>query len=135
MSGAEVELESWRRTLHLVGFDDGQVVRHAAEVFADANQRQTRLYLDAQVMLESIPASMRLGAVTNGAFDSQWQKLRATEIADRFDAIVISADLGVMKPGPAIFVEALHRLNVEPGEAWHVGGSSSLTFLSPTLWV
>ncbi|HSR48017.1 MAG TPA: HAD family phosphatase [Anaerolineales bacterium] len=38
-------------------------------------------------------------------------------IADAFDAIVVSAEEGVMKPDPRIYTIALQRLGIEPGEA------------------
>ena len=42
-------------------------------------------------------------------------------IADRFDAVCVSAIVGAEKPDAAIFAEALRRLGVEPGRAVHVG--------------
>ena len=38
-------------------------------------------------------------------------------------AVAISADLGIRKPNPAIFLHALHALNVSPQEAVMVGDS------------
>ncbi len=40
-----------------------------------------------------------------------------------FDAVVTSSEVGVEKPDGRIFTEALRRLEVEPGEALHVGDS------------
>jgi putative hydrolase of the HAD superfamily len=40
--------------------------------------------------------------------------------------VVDSATSGVVKPDPAIFLEALRRLGVEPAEALHVGDSAEL---------
>lgn len=42
-------------------------------------------------------------------------------VADRFAAIVSSADAGVEKPDPGIFLVALSRLGIDPGRALHVG--------------
>jgi putative hydrolase of the HAD superfamily len=42
-------------------------------------------------------------------------------IAHHFAAVLISADFGRRKPHPAIFHEALRRLDVAPAEALHVG--------------
>jgi putative hydrolase of the HAD superfamily len=39
------------------------------------------------------------------------------------DAVVISAELGVAKPDPAIFNAALERLGAVAGDALHVGDS------------
>ena len=40
---------------------------------------------------------------------------------DAFELVVASHEFGVEKPEPAIFNHALKSLNVEPGEALHVG--------------
>ena len=42
-------------------------------------------------------------------------------IADRFDAVLASADVGVEKPDPRVFAHALERLGVVPGRALHIG--------------
>jgi putative hydrolase of the HAD superfamily len=42
-------------------------------------------------------------------------------LLDRFRFILTSAEFGAEKPDPAIFLEAVQRLNLEPGEVLHVG--------------
>lgn len=123
LSGAMVAQEVWRRTLHEVGCDDGQIVRFAAETFSEASRNAIRIYDDALDMMQGLPGSARVCVVTNGAADSQWEKLRVIGMVDRFDAVVISAEIGIAKPDPAIFAEALRRLDVDSSSAWHVGDS------------
>jgi HAD superfamily hydrolase (TIGR01549 family) len=65
----------------------------------------------------------RLGIVTNGA-SFQMDKLRATKLVDEFDAVCISAVVGVSKPELAIF-ESAARLCGAPLEGWTVGDSAS----------
>jgi putative hydrolase of the HAD superfamily len=61
--------------------------------------------------------------VTNGASCWQREKLRASALADRFDAIVVSGELGTAKPDPAVYAHALRALGAEPGDAAMVGDS------------
>jgi putative hydrolase of the HAD superfamily len=49
--------------------------------------------------------------------------LERTELRTLVDAVVISAELGVAKPDPAIFRAALERLGAAAGDALHVGDS------------
>ncbi len=57
------------------------------------------------------------GVISNGWPDLR-EALRARwGIADAFDAIVVSAEVGVMKPDPQIYRLALDRLNVQPAQA------------------
>lgn len=123
LSGVAVEVETWRRTLQRVGCDDDQIVRFAAETFSEANRNAIRIYDDALTMLRALPVSVQVCVVTNGAADSQRQKLRAIGVADRLDAVVISAEIGIAKPDPGIFLEALRRLGLDSSLAWHVGDS------------
>lgn len=64
---------------------------------------------------------LRLGLVTNGAGNHQREKLEKTGLADLFEAIVISGEVGVRKPDPAIFTKALEQLGVSASSALHVG--------------
>jgi putative hydrolase of the HAD superfamily len=64
-----------------------------------------------------------LAIVTNGPSDVQRESLRGIE--DRVDAVIISGEVGVAKPDPAIFFLAAERLGVVPQDAWHVGDSLS----------
>jgi putative hydrolase of the HAD superfamily len=47
--------------------------------------------------------------------------LRAQGIAERVDAIVLSCELGVRKPHPAVYAAVIEALDVAPGEVLFVG--------------
>jgi putative hydrolase of the HAD superfamily len=70
-------------------------------------------------LLNSIRAlrpTYRTGLISNG-----WPDLRAYieqhQFEDAFDALVISAEVGLMKPAPEIYRLAAERLRVQPGQA------------------
>ena len=75
-------------------------------------------------MLERLRAGgARLAVVSNWDV-SLHDVLERTAPARRcVDAVVISAELGVAKPDPAIFRAALERLGASAAEAIHVGDS------------
>ena len=68
-----------------------------------------------------------LGVVTNRHYGGRpfYEDLQTMGLLDYFeyDLMAISADLGIRKPNPAIFMHALNRLNVPPEEAAMVGDS------------
>jgi len=66
-------------------------------------------------------ANVPLALITNGASDTQRNKLHVLGIADWFDAIVISGEVGVAKPDPWVFNIALTELAVGPEKVWHIG--------------
>jgi putative hydrolase of the HAD superfamily len=49
--------------------------------------------------------------------------LRALKLADYFDAIVVSCDVGFTKPSPVIFEQAACKLGLPPPVILHVGDS------------
>jgi len=65
---------------------------------------------------------VRLGLVSNyPCGDSLRRSLRSTGIADLFDPIVVSGDVGYVKPHPRMFSIALDALGVPPGRVLYVG--------------
>jgi beta-phosphoglucomutase-like phosphatase (HAD superfamily) len=64
-----------------------------------------------------------MAIVTNNSVAEQIEKLSALDIARYFDTIVISEDVGVIKPDPKIFAFALERLGAKAHEAVMVGDS------------
>jgi putative hydrolase of the HAD superfamily len=79
-----------------------------------------KLYDDVLPCLDSLSA-YRLAVISNGDSGQQRRKLERMGIAPRFDSVVISGDLGISKPDPAIFKQSLQELGVLAEEAVHVG--------------
>ncbi|WIA10592.1 hypothetical protein OEZ85_010775 [Tetradesmus obliquus] len=65
-------------------------------------------------------AGVRLAVVSN--FDTRLRPiLAALNVDSLFDAVVVSAEVGVEKPNPVIFESALQQLRLRPSEVVHVG--------------
>jgi HAD superfamily hydrolase (TIGR01549 family) len=79
----------------------------------------------APEMLDALRAQgLALGIVANTWPDPPRLLRRELEefgIADRFDAVVLSGEIGIRKPDPAIFEAALAALGVDAAAALHVG--------------
>ena len=71
---------------------------------------------DMRALVERLrrAGSVKLGILSNAS--RGWtERLRARGVADLFDDVVVSADVGLAKPDPEIFLLAARRLGVEPG--------------------
>jgi putative hydrolase of the HAD superfamily len=81
------------------------------------------LYPDAGAALARLDGRVALGLVTDGDPGTQRSKLSALGLAGRFDAVVLSDELGRerRKPHPAPFLAALQALGVEAGRAAFIG--------------
>ncbi|MFC4242720.1 HAD family hydrolase [Gryllotalpicola reticulitermitis] len=111
----------WRRAHAEYGVDD-----HAAPAFAEAHWQAElagmRRYDDVTPLLAAArSAGIRTAIITNGPGAVQRGKLEAVGLADAFDAVLISAEVGSAKPDVRIFELALAELGVAPERAWHIG--------------
>jgi putative hydrolase of the HAD superfamily len=81
------------------------------------------IFPDVLPALEALHAGgYRLGIVSN--FDSRAHRiLDALGLAPWFSSVTLSSEVGVTKPGAAIFARALARHGVGPTQAVHVGDS------------
>jgi FMN phosphatase YigB (HAD superfamily) len=122
LSGADVSRESWRRAFAALDIRDAALLDYAIESHRRFGREAHRPFDDVGPLFDAITA-MRLpiALVTNGAADSQREKLQALGIEHRFDALVISGEVGRAKPEAAAFEIACERLGVAPERAWHVG--------------
>ena len=68
----------------------------------------------AKVLLDSLKGRSRLGIITNGFTQLQQIRLERTGFNDYFDLLVISEQVGVAKPHPAIFDHALDLMGNPP---------------------
>jgi putative hydrolase of the HAD superfamily len=65
---------------------------------------------------------IQLGIISN--FDSRlYRVLEALELADYFQSITISSEVGAAKPNPLIFAAALQKHSCDASQAWHIGDS------------
>ncbi|MCA1053967.1 HAD family hydrolase [Rossellomorea aquimaris] len=62
-----------------------------------------------------------LGLITNGREDLQSSSIKALQIEQYFDIMVISESIGMKKPDPRIFHHALSQLGVDPENAVYIG--------------
>ena len=75
-------------------------------------------------MLQIIQTRAKLGLVTN-AYDGQEQRARIKNsgLDQFFDCIVVAGEVGIYKPDPALFLQAVRLLNTTPGQTIFVGDS------------
>jgi 2-haloacid dehalogenase len=82
------------------------------------------LYPGVEQLLATCAARASLGLVTNGLSDVQRSRVSRLGIADYFDAIVVSSEVGVTKPRPHIFEIAFEQLGHPPKRSAVMVGDS-----------
>ena len=88
--------------------------------------RQSHLVDGALEVVDALRASRRVAVITNGLPDVQRPRLAASALAGKVAPVVISDEVGVAKPDPAIFRIALERMgHPAPSEVLVIGDSLS----------
>lgn len=72
-------------------------------------------------VVECIHKRFKTAIITNGATEVQRAKIKNAGLADFFDTVIISDEVGLRKPDRRIFKLALERLGVSNNEAIFIG--------------
>jgi putative hydrolase of the HAD superfamily len=81
-----------------------------ADALVEAELAATRPRPGVPALLDALDGTHRLGVLTDGVRRVQTAKLERARLYDRFDAVVVSCDVGAHKPDPAIFDAAREAL-------------------------
>jgi len=124
LDGASVSLEAWRLTLRACGCNDESIARFASRIHGQLGREAHHLFDDVRELFISVKrARVPLALITNGASDTQRDKLRVLEMEHWFEVVVISGEVGIAKPGASAFDLAVNQLHVKRENVWHVGDS------------
>ncbi|HIJ65698.1 MAG TPA: HAD family hydrolase [Candidatus Hydrogenedentes bacterium] len=119
----EYRRRAWNRALEEHGIRNPAFAEELAEIFGAERRARHALFPDVEDVLKEVHGKYELALVTNGLADHQQEKLCGAGLADHFDVVVISGEIGAAKPDRRIFNHALRRLGAPPQEAVMVGNS------------
>ncbi len=123
----ELRLDVWRRILRGRGVGDTLAAPIATAYGEIRRETGVRLFDGVPEMLARLGArGYRLGLLTNGLSEMQWEKIRNLNLERHFDVLVIAGDIGWSKPDGRAFAVLLDRLGARPAEALFVGDSYAL---------
>jgi len=113
--------DAWTNALAVHGVDDPDLGAELAERYPAERRKVHRVFPDVLPALETLIPDFRLAIVTNGDSGLQREKLAGAGLTSYFDAVVVSGDVGVRKPDPAPFRQALALTRCAPNETIVVG--------------
>lgn len=117
--------EVLRSALGRCGIEVSEAALNALErVWAAPRLAVRRVYPEVPEVIAALRAAgVRLGLISNiwlsGAIVRE--HLDALGLLRPFEAVVLSCDIGLVKPHPLLFRVALERMGVGPEHAWYVG--------------
>jgi putative hydrolase of the HAD superfamily len=113
------------RTLALCGYSSkptDKAIVEAAEAFMDCWIRSRTMEKSVPSILRRLKKMYTLGVVSNLAYSPAVSRTLARfGVAELFDAIIVSADVGWRKPSPKIFRKALQTMRISESETVYVG--------------
>jgi len=109
--GAVSPQEHWADVIQRLGLPPSEADSVQQEFFAGDT-----LDLDLINFLRSLRPKYRTGLLSN-AWSDMREYLVSQKIDDAFDQLIISAEVGIMKPDARIYQLALEKLGVAPAEA------------------
>ena len=123
---------SVRRGLARLGRADEALADRIADAFTKMRRDEYKLYPDAHATVDALrQAGVKLALVTNGAAETQRDKIMRFDLGHRFDHIQIEGEFGQGKPELAVYRHALERLEVDAGDAWMVGDNYEWEVVAP----
>jgi putative hydrolase of the HAD superfamily len=114
--------ERYAHPLRALGIPDADAI--GARFWHEAMQRLPlgkRLMPYAREVLEYLKPRYKMYILSNGFSELQSRKMQSAGIAHYFDGMILSEDVGVNKPNPAIFEYALRVADTTPEEVLMIG--------------
>ena len=115
--------EAWFRALADYGVSDSSFAEQLAAIFLSERRSRHVVFPDVEDNLANLKKVYQLALVTNGAPDLQREKIQGANLAQYFDTILISGEVGIGKPDCRIFRMALDALAALPSATVMVGDS------------
>ncbi|MCD8032630.1 MAG: YjjG family noncanonical pyrimidine nucleotidase [Bacteroides sp.] len=109
--------------LQSVGCHDKELTRKYSKDFLQTIPTKTKLMPHAKEILDYLSHKYQLYILSNGFKELQNKKMRSAGIQDYFRQVVLSEDIGIMKPYPEIFHFALSATHSDQRESIMIGDS------------
>ena len=90
-----------------IQFNEGEF----AKLFMKYLSQASFLYENTTDLVKDLAKDYRLTIITNGLSAVQDNRIKKSVIAEYFEDIVVSEEIGVSKPNPEIFQHALNNIN------------------------
>lgn len=119
----ELNRQRFLYPLETVGAGDAALSKAYSDDFFSIIPTKTTLMPHAKEVLEYLSSQYNLYVLSNGFRELQSQKMRSAGIDGYFRKVILSEDIGVMKPWPEIFYFALSATQSELRQSLMVGDS------------
>jgi putative hydrolase of the HAD superfamily len=113
----------FKKTFLDLGLNHDLIPMQFEDDYVNICPTKTNLFAGAHQTLQYLQGKYTLHLITNGFKESQQLKMQGTDIGKYFDQVIVSEEVGVNKPNPAIFEHALKVAGAEKYESLMIGDS------------
>jgi len=119
----QAKVGRFSQLLEGLGLDSG-IDEELAHRYLDTYSNHWQAIEGAFEAFKQVAERLPVGILTNGFVEIQQAKLeRFPELKEQSQVVVISEEVGVLKPDPMLFAESARRAGVDPGSILYVGDS------------
>ena len=111
-----------RMSLEKLGYSDEEIAVSIATDYSSLIDRSLSYFANAEDTLRQlVTKGVKLALLTNGAGESQQEKIKRFGFSRYFPIRLIEGELGFGKPDQRVFETAMKKLETTPGQNWMVG--------------
>ena len=111
-----------RMSLEKLGCGDEVIAAAVATDYSSLIDRSLSCFPNAEdTLLQLVKKRVKLALLTNGAGESQQEKIKRFGFSRYFPVRLIEGELGFGKPDQRVFETAMKKLETTPGQTWMVG--------------
>lgn len=121
ISRLELNRLRFSHPLQAVGIDDEELALRFSEDYFEVVPYKKKLMPGAVETLDYLYPRYNLYILSNGFRELQGQKMKSSGIDHYFKKVILSDDIGVMKPDPEIFAFALESTGSVSGDSMMIG--------------
>jgi len=123
ISKETLRAERFRNTFIELGVSPEQVPQQFEDDYVRISPTKTNLFAGAEKVLDYLQKKYQLHIISNGFKETTLTKMEVSGLNPYFTQVIISEDVGVNKPNPAIFEHALTKAAAEKQESIMIGDS------------
>ena len=123
ISKETLRAERFRNTFIELGVSPEHVPQQFEDDYVRISPTKTNLFAGAEKVLSYLQKKYQLHIISNGFKETTLTKMEVSGLNPYFTQVIISEDVGVNKPNPAIFEHALVKAAAEKQESIMIGDS------------
>lgn len=121
ISKEDLRKTRWRATFAHFCYENDELGRAIGDAYIARCPRKNKVFPNTYEVLTALKSRYSLHIITNGFKEVQFIKLAEAKLADYFDVVVISEELGVKKPDSKVFLHALELASARADESVMIG--------------